>query len=269
MRTLRLKAARSLRRNDEAASLARAADETGACEAFNGPIKRVSSTGTVTDWVTLATTYLRFGPGGAWGTGLYATDFASFGNNRIVKVSSAGAITPFVSGITFAEGFDWGFDGDLFATDPSAGLVLRIKSDGTKTTFATLGGAADVAYRPGEHALYVVSNQGGLYRVVRAGTTAVPVASPLVHQLTVAPNPTGGFCTLRFGLARGGLTRAQVVDATGRTVRTLATAWRPAGEQSLTWDGRDAGGSAAAPGVYFARVSTAEATQTARLTLVR
>ena len=240
-----------------------------ACEAFNGPIKRVSSTGVVTDWVTLAATYLRFGPGGAWGAGLYATDFANIGNNRITKVSSAGAVTTFVSGFFVAEGFDWGFDGDMFATDPSAGIVYRVKSDGTKTTFATLNGAADVAYRKGEQALYVVSNQGGLWKVVRAGTTAVPAASPFDLRASVVPNPTAGACTVRWSNGRGGVVWVDVVDAAGRNVRRLASGWRPAGEQSLAWDGRDEGGSTVAPGVYFARVASGRGAQAVRIALAR
>lgn len=240
-----------------------------ACEAFNGPIKRVSSTGVVTDWVTLQATYLRFGPGGAWGTGLYSTDFANIGNNRIVKVSSGGTITPFVSGLFVAEGFDWGFDGDMFATDPTAGIVYRIKSDGTKTQFATLPGAADVAYRKGEHALYVVSNQGGLWRVVLAGTTAVPAASPFTLAASVAPNPARGACTIRWSTGGGGVVRVEVVDAAGRTVRRLASGWRPAGGQSLAWDGRNDGGAAVAPGVYFARVAGARGAQSVRIALAR
>ncbi len=238
-----------------------------ACEAFNGPIKRVSSTGVVTNWVTLDATYLRFGPGGAWGTGLYATDFANIGNNRIAKVSSAGAVTTFVSGFFVAEGFDWGFDGDMFATDPSAGIVYRVKSDGTKTTFATLNGAADVAYRKGEQALYVVSNQGGLWKVVRA-TTAVPATSSSDLPVTVVPNPARGACAVRWS-GGGGVVRVDVVDAAGRSVRRLASGWRPAGAQSLAWDGRDDGGVAVAPGVYFARVTSGRLAQTARIALAR
>lgn len=239
------------------------------CEAFNGPIKRVTSAGAVSDWVTLQATYLRFGPGGAWGTGLYATDFANIGNNRITKVSSAGAVTTFTSGFFVAEGFDWGFDGDMFATDPSAGIVYRVKSDGTKTQFATLAGAADVAYRKGEQALYVVSNQGGLYRVVRAGTTAVPAASPFARAATVVPNPSRGACTIRWSNASGGVVRVEVVDAAGRSVRRFASGWRPAGEQSLAWDGRDDAGAAAAPGVYFARVASGRDVQSVRVALAR
>jgi len=240
-----------------------------ACRAFSGPIKRVSSAGVITDWVTLSTIYLRFGPGGAWSSGLYATDDGSPGSGRIVTVSSTGTIAPVTTGIVSPEGFDWAFDGDLFATDVGAGQVLRVKPNGTKTVFATLSGAADVAFRKAEQALYVVSNQGGLYRVVRAGTTAVPAASPRARAASVAPNPARGTCTLRWSAAFGGLTHALVVDAAGRRVRDLGAAWRPAGEQSVAWDGRDDAGAPVDAGVYFARIARGPDLRSVRITRVR
>ncbi len=240
-----------------------------ACRAYSGPIKRVNSAGVITDWVTLSTTYLRFGPGGAWSSGLYATDGASLGGGRIVTVSSTGTIAPIATGIVSPEGFDWAFDGDLFATDVGAGQVLRVKPNGTKTVFATLPGAADIAFRKGEQALYVVSNQGGLYRVVRAGTTAAPVASPRARVASVAPDPARDACTIRWSAAFGGLTHALVVDAAGRRVRDLGAAWRPIGEQSLIWDGRNDAGASVAAGVYFARITRVPDVESVRITRVR
>jgi hypothetical protein len=239
-----------------------------ACTAFDGPIYRVSSTGVVTSWNALETTYIRFGPGGAWGTGLYATDNANVGNNRIVKVSSAGAVTQLATGIFFAEGFDWGFDGDMFATDMSAGQILRIKSNGAKTVFASLDGAADIAYRASEDALYVVSNQGGLYRIVRGSSTDVASGGRTLSRLAVTPNPTLGSCTLDFAIVASGLTRVDIVDVSGRIVRRLSDSWRSAGDQSVVWDGRDESGARARPGAYFARVRGARETQSARVSLV-
>lgn len=225
-----------------------------ACEAFDGPIYRISSTGAVSEWLALETVYLRFGPGGAWGTGLYATDMSDFENGKIVKISPTKVVTPLADGFLVPEGFDWGFDGDMFATDPTLGEVYRIKPNGTTTVFATLIGAADVAYRPGEQALYVVSNQGGIYRVARQSAVDVPDAAPDAAGIVVTPNPARGACALRFTLPLGGRVRAQVWDAAGRLVRRLGDAWRPAGVQSIGWDGRDEGGRAAAPGIYFARI---------------
>lgn len=226
-----------------------------ACEAFDGPIYRISSTGVKTQWLDIPTVYLRFGPGGTWGTGLYATDMTDPIDCKIVKISSAGAITPVAGDFILAEGFDWGFDGDMFATDPSYGEIYRIKPNGTKTVFADLPGAADVAYRPGEKALYAVSNQGGVYRIVKGGGADAPGDVAAGVALAVTPNPVVDQCALRFTLTAGGRVRAQVWDAAGRLVRRLADGWRPAGAQSIAWDGRDEAGVRVAPGAYFARVA--------------
>jgi hypothetical protein len=239
------------------------------CVAFDGPIYRVSPTGTVTTWLAFPAAYLRFGPGGPWGAELYATEFGLPGTGRIVRISSTGVVTPVATSFGVAEGFDWGFDGDMFATDVSLGQVLRVKSDGTKTLFATLPGAADLAYRAGEQALYVISNQGGLYRITRGGTTDVSDGARAGFALAVSPNPARGACTLRFSLPAGGLTRVQFVDAAGRLVRRLPETWRPAGTQVLAWDGRDDSGSPVRSGMYFARLTAAGEMRNARVMIVR
>jgi len=41
-------------------------------------------------------------------------------------------------------------------------------------------------------------------------------------------------------------------DLRGRRVRLLARGPFPAGDQQLSWDGRDASGRRVAPGIYFA-----------------
>lgn len=70
----------------------------------------------------------RFGPGGAWGTGLY-------GEGAILDPS--GALTPFP--VNFGRDFDWvegpGFGGDMFAECGSA--ICRIRPNGDSTIFAT------------------------------------------------------------------------------------------------------------------------------------
>lgn len=240
-----------------------------ACVAFDGPLQRVSSTGVVTTWLDLGVAYLKFGPGGAWGTSLYATQYFEASGTGLVKITSAGAVTPLCMSMLTPEGFDWGFDGDLFATDASLGEVYRVKPNGTKTLFATVGGAADVAYRAGEQALYVVSNQGGLYKVVRGTTTDVSDAPLAGRGLDAVPNPTRGACAVRFALRAGGLTRADVLDAAGRVVRRLGDVWRPAGAQSLAWDGRDAAGVPVRAGNYFVQVVAEGDRRATRVTVVR
>ena len=241
-----------------------------ACTAFDGPIYRVTAAGDTSTWLELETAYLKFGPGGAWGTGLYATDMAMGGGSAgIVKVSSAGAVTPFFDQFFVPEGFDWGFDGDMFATDPILGEIHRIHPDGSSSLFATLPGAADVAYRPGEKALYVMSNQGGFYRITVGSPGAVDLTPAAEVSLAVSPNPGHGAVTLRFTMREAGRARAQVLDAQGRLVRRLSDAWRPAGLQAIAWDGRDEAGSPVRAGTYFTRVVADGEVRSATVTIVR
>jgi flagellar hook assembly protein FlgD len=49
---------------------------------------------------------------------------------------------------------------------------------------------------------------------------------------------------------------AAIYDVSGRRVSALDSGPSAAGRRMLTWDGRDASGSPAPAGVYFARVRT-------------
>lgn len=238
------------------------------CYAFDGPIVRISPTGVVTNWLDLEAAYLRFGPGGTWTNAMYVTTYGTPEQSGIARVSSAGVVTPIATNFFTPEGFDWGFDGDLFATDASLGQVLRIKPNGTKTLFATLSGAADVQYRAHEQALYLVSNQGGLYRITRTGVADGGGSEP-PKALAVTPNPTRGSCELSFTTSRAGLARIQVFDAAGRIVRRWQDVWFPAGRQSFRWDARDDRGLAVRAGTYFTEVATAGERRSARVVLVR
>jgi hypothetical protein len=88
-------------------------------------------------------------------------------------------------------------------------------------------------------------------------------------QLTARPNPFRGTCRLSFRLEEAGRFRATVYDTSGREVRILADRPLPSGEASVTWDGLDADGNAAACGVYFIRVETNRASDSVKTVLVR
>jgi hypothetical protein len=79
---------------------------------------------------------------------------------------------------------------------------------------------------------------------------------PRTLALNVWPNPGRAFA-LGFSLGRAGRVRATIHDLQGREVARLADAVLPAGPHVLPWDGRSAGGRAA-PGIYWARIVTAD-----------
>lgn len=68
------------------------------------------------------------------------------------------------------------------------------------------------------------------------------------------PNPFTRQSTLRFAVANTGAVSLDVLDVSGRVVRTLASGALAAGEHAREWDGRDDLGHPVGAGVYFVRL---------------
>lgn len=71
-----------------------------------------------------------------------------------------------------------------------------------------------------------------------------------------APNPFAGATAIRYGLAKPGKVELGVFDAQGRRVKTLVSESMPAGTHLASWNGSDANGVHAKPGVYYVRLKT-------------
>lgn len=99
------------------------------------------------------------------------------------------------------------------------------------------------------------------------GTDLVSVdETPKVTFLApAAPNPSAGALRLRFGFARPSVADLAIFDAAGRRVRTVASGPYGPGRYSISWDGRDASGGPAAPGLYFVRLRADDATLERRI----
>ncbi len=83
------------------------------------------------------------------------------------------------------------------------------------------------------------------------------------------PNPFNPITQIRFVLASSGKARLVIYDILGRRIRTLLDGARPAGEQQVTWDGRDEAGASVASGVYLYRLEANGVMQSRKLTLLR
>jgi hypothetical protein len=107
-------------------------------------------------------------------------------------------------------------------------------------------------------AVDVHGNASSASEVVPSGTTDVPGAGASLAFLgQIAPNPSRGDVTMRFGLPGSGRASVDVFDASGRRVRSLARGELAAGEHLARWDGRDATGGLCPAGIYFVRMQTA------------
>jgi hypothetical protein len=69
------------------------------------------------------------------------------------------------------------------------------------------------------------------------------------------PNPARGAVAFEVELPRPAAVRLTVHDLAGREIRTIARTEAGAGTHRFTWDGSDAAGVLAAPGLYFARLA--------------
>ena len=102
------------------------------------------------------------------------------------------------------------------------------------------------------------------------GGDGVPaVAGLTLSAVRVRPNPAGPRSAIAFRLARASVVRAIVLDAAGRIVREVPIGARSAGTNLLAWDGSDALGRPLPSGAYVCRVTTGDASVSARFVLIR
>jgi hypothetical protein len=83
------------------------------------------------------------------------------------------------------------------------------------------------------------------------------------------PNPTNDFSTISYVLPAPTAVRLDIFDVRGRLVRTLVDGVRPAGRNTILWNGRTANGEQMPSGVYFSRLSAGEFSQSRKIVLMR
>jgi hypothetical protein len=92
----------------------------------------------------------------------------------------------------------------------------------------------------------------------------VPPTAHLLSLAPLTPNPGHGERRLGFTLPVAGDARLELLDVTGRHIRTLAAGVLPAGPHERTWDGRDERGNLAPAGLYFVRLRAGRESLTER-----
>ncbi len=100
---------------------------------------------------------------------------------------------------------------------------------------------------------------------------AAPDAGAFAKAATIeaAPNPTRDVSTLRFSLPSAETATLQVYDLNGALVRTLVNGARPAGSQSVVWDGRNNAGERVGSGVYLYRLKAGDAAPGGKVVISR
>ncbi len=101
-------------------------------------------------------------------------------------------------------------------------------------------------------------------------TLAVPEATTRDRVQLVSPNPMRHSGTLRFATTRRGRLLAQILDLSGRVVRTLADeADAAAGARSFALSTRDEHGRGLPSGMYFYRVASTDGVQRGRFVVLK
>jgi hypothetical protein len=184
-------------------------------------------------------------------------------------------------------------DGDVSAYGPVADVLLNGAVSPGRVTVTGDGGLHITFPRPdvvalleaGESVAVTVSGRAGesefaasdYVRVVGPGADGAESGGETpaeTHRgttlMSVLPNPFNPSTVIRYRVAASGEHVTIVVfDVTGRRVRTLIDGHRPAGESSVTWDGRDQAGQPLASGVYFCRLRSGGVTQTRKMLLMK
>jgi len=96
----------------------------------------------------------------------------------------------------------------------------------------------------------------GCFEVAGAVDIPTPLREPQTILENVSPNPLtpGAQGRIRFSLAHAGRATLEVFDLQGRLVKALFDGLGKAGENDITWDGKDGSGHSVANGVYFYRL---------------
>ena len=100
-----------------------------------------------------------------------------------------------------------------------------------------------------------------------AASVAAGPSSGAPHAFS-APNPFSRATTIHFQLDHSGKAEVAIFDARGALVKKLPDSWRPAGIQSLQWDGTDLHGGRAPAGVYYWRLKSGEDLRSGRMVRV-
>jgi hypothetical protein len=182
-----------------------------------------------------------------------------------------------------AANLDGGADLELYLFDGA----LPYHTKGTQMAFTN-------TYGPGESEQFgpITVPVDGFYAVVVAKSKATdvdrsshyqivfsdggPVDVPQTEHMPTAfalssawPNPASSDMSFELAVPQGqGPATVSVYDLAGRRVRTLVEGEVTPGRHRLTWDGRDASGNRAAPGVYLAKLEAPHVKATKKLTLL-
>ena len=111
-----------------------------------------------------------------------------------------------------------------------------------------------------------------LYKYV--DSTAMDINGQIVvpNQLTLSqnyPNPFNPRTVIPYELLKIGFVKIDIVDITGRTIRSLLNGIQSSGSHEVIWNGKDNAGKHVASGTYFCRMITDASVISRKILLLR
>lgn len=83
------------------------------------------------------------------------------------------------------------------------------------------------------------------------------------------PNPFNPETKIQYALTADSHVRVSIYDVDGSLVRTLVDGLQTAGDQHVTWDGRDNTGRSVSSGTFFYRIDAGDISETRKMTMVK
>jgi hypothetical protein len=102
--------------------------------------------------------------------------------------------------------------------------------------------------------------------VAEPAASIIPATSRLAQNY---PNPFNPATIIRFSLQDNQKVRLRIFDLNGKLTRILVDGELPAGEHTISWDGRNQSGGSVASGIYFYEIMVSDKIERKKMTLIR
>lgn len=187
-------------------------------------------------------------------------------NTQGITLSSAASASTATRGLELR--IPWA---DLGLTGPTPGVKLFaaiIRPDGTLWN-QFLPGIGDPQAPLGATPRTFKTIAGTQYVTLPAVTGVEPRGDMPSLMLASAPNPFRDRTRIACTLPVAGALQVEVLDVSGRRIRTLASGPHAAGTHTLQWDGRDLAGAPVRAGLYLVRATSTGSTRSLRVVRVQ
>jgi hypothetical protein len=114
-----------------------------------------------------------------------------------------------------------------------------------------------------------VARTGGRLNTTRNSLVADAIVPKSYVLYQNKPNPFNPATEIAFTLPSPSHVKLDVLNILGQNVTTLIDGYRPAGDHTVTWEGRDGNGGPAASGVYFYRIEAGSFTKCKKMLLLK